>query len=307
MVATMGQALVKTEPFRIGPGYVYLWMHIATEHCALEPRELTAMRQLGRSLGTQIHLRDEVEAARRAFIPASPLAAAEVTDEKQSRLVDATKRFFLHFYSLVSDLASVIVRFPEIFGSVPSRRNSHFIEWLASGEFGFMQEHFGHVRAARDFRTLLDHTASFQPYGWGVFVDEGGFVRALLHGPPNRNGNSPEGASPRPPDAPLPADDSWIFYAPDEDIVLSVLAVQLNFVVSWVQVHRDRPNGHLCSWIPKLGPGDPVSGYPILAIADGEILGTGPMGLQLSAEDRATIDGVLSKYLDEDSNQDGRA
>lgn len=292
--------MARAELFRIGPGYVYMWAHLANEHCQLSARERTAIAQFNRSLGQQIRMRDEVESARRAFIPVSLLATPTVSVAEREVLADTTKRFFLHAYSLISDLASIVVRFPGIFGNVPSRSNARFIEWLETGEFGLMQEHFAAVRAARDFRTLLDHTASFQPYEWGTARDQHGFVRAMVHGPKNREGGIPQGSSPVTPHGSGGRDDAWIFPAPDEDVVLTLLAVQINAVVSWLQVHRPVKNDHLCSWEPRLGSGDPQSGYPILAVADGDVVASGKMGLQLTEEDQATIDAVLGKYLNGD-------
>lgn len=281
--------------FRIGPGYVSRWMHNATHHNSLDDRERRAIVSLGQSLDQLIRRRDALEAARRACIPVSTLdIRTDPTGSQQRTIFAATKDFFLNYYAAVSSMASVVARFGSIFQGAPTRSNEKFLEWVK--DLALFAEHWEVLRSARQFRTLIDHPASKQPYEWGT-VDDDGYVRAMLHGPASLVGNIPEGATliGRGREA-FHRDDVWAFIAPDEDVVLTLVAVQLNALIDRIQVHRFRPESLPCGWDVPHGDDDPAEGYPIFAIAPGKVLGSGPMTPVVSNEDRARIAAILAPY-----------
>ncbi|WP_431805236.1 hypothetical protein [Microbacterium sp. bgisy203] len=287
--------------FRVGPGYINYWLHEATEHWTISESELKAVRELGYNLGQLMKRRNEVEDARRKFVPASSLYKPNLAErtEFQRELFDATSGFFLMYYSALSALVGVAVRFrPELhdsMGEVPHRSNSKFLAWLKP--HAMLPSHFDVLTDARQFRTVLDHKASAQPYEWGTVVRESeGLVRAVLHGPAGQSGNFPDGALPLLGDTPFPKDHDWAFYAPDEDLVLTCLAVQMNALFPRINSHRFRPESMRCAWVNRLGPHDPEDGYPIFAAMSGTVTSVEPHMPDLSPEDRATIDEILAKY-----------
>lgn len=287
--------------FRVGPGYINYWMHEATEHWTIAAPEAKAVRELGYTLGQLMKRRNGVEDARRKFTPASSLYKPNLAErtEAQRGLFDATSGFFLMYYSALSALVGVAVRFrPELregMGEVPHRSNSKFLAWLKP--HAMLPSQFDVLTDARQFRTVLDHKASAQPYEWGTMVRESeGLVRAVLHGPAGQGGNIPDGALPLLGDHPFPEDHDWAFYAPDEDLVLTCLAVQMNALFPRINAHRFRQDSMRCTWANRLGPHDPEEGYPIFAAMAGTIETVEPHMPDLSPEDRAAIDAILAKY-----------
>jgi hypothetical protein len=276
-------------------------MHNAIHHNTLDDRQRRAILALGQSLGQLVRHRNAIEAARRTFIPVSKLdGRRKPSPTEQQGLFDATKDFYLSFYSAVSAFAGVVKRFQSIFGEVPHRSNERFLEWLR--DFALFDEHWDTLRSARDFRTLIDHPASKQPFEWGLAEDGDGQLRAMLHGPAGQSGNIPDGAellaaTESTDEIALLPDDAWMFVAPDEDRVLTLLAVQLNAIVDRVQIEQFRADSVPCNFVPPNGDGDPDDGYPIFAIMAGEIIGSGPMTPILTPEDQARIDAILAPYI----------
>lgn len=293
----------EVEPlFRTGPGYLHYWMHEALDHWTISEHEAKAVRDLGGSLGLLMKRRNEVEDARRRFTPAGSLARPTqgALADAQQALFEATSGFFLQFYSALSALAGVAVRFRtelrDEAGDPPHASNSKFLAWLEP--IAMYPEHFHILTEARQFRAVLDHKASNQPYEWGTMVEQPhGLVRVMLHGPTNRSGGMPPGALQRLiGDDDLPQDHAWVFVAPDEDVVLTILAVQMNMVFGRINPHRYRPETRHCSWVNRLGPHDPDDGYPIFAPMDGTVSEIGSHLPEISAEDRAAIAAILAKY-----------
>lgn len=283
--------------FRVGPGYIAYWMHNATHHNTLSDRELTSLLGFGRALGDLLRHRTAVEAARRAAIPVSRLDRSRTPSSAvQDGLVDATKDFFLSYYAALSAMASVVKRFPSVFGEAPHTSNERFLEWMTG--IALFRDRWDVLRA-RDFRTLLDHPAAKQPYSWLTVLDDDGNLRAGVHGPEGITGNIPAGAERVPEEhANAPFNGSaWVFIAPDEDEVLTLLAVQLNSLADRIQVQRFDKESLPCGWEPPNGEGDPAEGYPTFAIGDGVVVGSGPMTPELSEEDRSRIDAILAPYI----------
>lgn len=301
----------QAELFRVGPGYVSYWMHEALEHWTISAHEAKAVRELGATLGQLMSRRNEVEDARRRFTPASSLAKRNVQlfTEQQRYLFDKTSGFFLSFYSALSALAGVAVRFQNELsrdlGNPPSRSNAKFLAWLRPASM--LATHFAILEEARAFRAILDHKASHQPYEWGTTVDaSNGLIHAMVHGPSNRDGRIPPGAFPLDldDDAEFPAEHTWAFVAPDEDVVLTLLAVQMNTLFPRINAARYRTDTVRCSWTSRLGPHDPDDGYPIFAAIGGTVVSVMPHTPEISEEDQADIQAILAKYAI-DPNPDG--
>ncbi|MGO2518511.1 MAG: hypothetical protein ACTH8F_00160 [Microbacterium sp.] len=164
-------------------------------------------------------------------------------------------------------------------------------------DIALFRDRWDTLRLARDFRTLLDHPAAKQPYDWATVVDDG-ILRAGLHGPAGTTGNIPAGAERVDDGAQWAEGDAWTFVAPDEDEVLTLLAVQLNSIVDRIQAERFEPRSLPCDWEPPNGEGDSEDGYPMFAMGGGVITGTGPMTPDLSPADRERIDAILAPYIE---------
>lgn len=284
------------ELFRVGPGYIDYWMHVATHHSTLDAREQTVVRAFGRALGDLMRHRNAVESARRGWISVSRLdRSSRPSPAVQAALFSATKDFYLSYYAAVSAMASLVKRFPSVFENPPHRSNERFLEWMTG--IALFSHRWNTLRAARDFRTLVDHPAGKQPYDWGTVDDGTGLLSAGLHGPAGATGNIPAGAESVAGGEPWAEGDDWTFLAPDEDEVLTLLAVQLNAIVDRIQIERFNPDSLPCGWEPSYTDGDVEGGYPHFAIFDGTITGSGPMTPEISAEDRARIDAILAPYV----------
>lgn len=252
--------------FRIGPGYADYWCHVATHWTS--KRDLSiAIHQLHEGLNRLISKRDGVEEIRRRLIPVGTLAqGGPPAPSLQQELFDATHDFFQTYYSTLSTFPRFLNRFRDIVGDVPHASNQRFLEWLSKWAL-WPATVIPLLESARLFRTALAHPASFPTFDWAT-VDDNGDFRAFLHGLPRRNGGIPEGATPRLegqwPD--VPAEHSWTFVAPDEDLVAWALAVQLNAIFPIISGRRADPEAEgACTWELKLRDADPRDGYPIFA------------------------------------------
>lgn len=297
------------ELFRVGPGYIEMWIHEPRAHWELNPREQVALRELEESFARLIKQRDSVQNARRRFLPASSLSTrVRATPGIQQDLFDATHDYFQTFYSTLSALASFLSRFStELESNVPHRSNAKFLEWLKPLAL-FRDQAIPVLQEARRFRALLDHKASHQPADWGT-IDFDGFVRIVLHGPSNSAGSIPDGAMAKLSGLDmLPEDHDWQFIAPDEDIVLWALAVQMNATFPRIQPWRwDAHRADTCRWELILGEGDEKP-YSIFAHVAGKIVYAGPANEapQIPRKTKPTrplrpdeISGVLSRYFED--------
>lgn len=274
----IGQVKVKPHMFRIGAGYVDYWIHEMRGHWRTSDSEDSALLDLEGALLRLLKKRDAVESARRGFAPASSL----VTDDypanlTQETLFEATQDFFLTFYATLSSFASFFSRFNKELGSnVPHRSNQKFIDWLRPFAL-FREEAIPLLEEARNFRTLLDHKADHLPYEWGT-VDAQGLVRIILHGPASSKGVIPDGAMRELAGLDrLPEGHGWTFVAPDEDLVVAAMCVQLNALIPRIQQHRvDDHLMRLCRWKQTIHEGDPPGGFPIFSPFDGTVTHNGP-------------------------------
>lgn len=246
--------------FRIGPTYVDLWAHEFT-HWESTESQTDAMLGLEESLHSLLRKRDELQSARGALLGRSSSYYPEVhpTERQQAALFTATHDFFHTYYSAVSAMLSVIKRHTTIFGEAPTHSIGKFLTWWKPKGL-FMEQAYPLLEKARAFRAFLDHKESHPPYIWHT-VDEGGLTKIMLVGSPNAKGAIPEGALKHP--------KGWAIMAPDEDLVVSALAVQLNTLVREIGIHADTSSVLKCPWEPKPHPEDPGLGYPIFAHRDG--------------------------------------
>lgn len=305
--------------FRIGLGYIDYWMH-EPEHWSVSDKEQRALADLDEALRRLVGKRNTVETARRAFVPVSSLdTESRPRNEVQVALFEATQDFYLNFYATLSSFVSVLTRFKDELGDVPHTSNQKFLTWLET--HALMHEiAIPLLQEARQFRAVLDHKASHQPYEWGTTMAESG-ARIVLHGESSRNGSIPDGAL-RVIDGldDFPEETGWTFVAPDEDKVLAALAVQLNAIFPRIQPFRanDIVMRH-CKWELPPRADTPASGYPILAHMSGTITGAygpgepmphrTPTKARKQRKPRASVGGqsdinqILSAYFD----SDGRA
>ncbi|WP_324013475.1 hypothetical protein [Microbacterium sp. JZ37] len=263
----------------------------------MSDRERTVVLAFGRALGDLLRHRNAVEAARRGAISVSKLDRnSRPSRAVQESVINATKDFFLSYYAAVSAMVSLVKRFPSVFDNPPHTKNEKFLEWMVG--IALFPDRWDTLRLARDFRTLLDHPAGKQPDEWVTGPDQDGILRAGLYGPAGMTGNIPAGAERISPHAQWPDGTAWIFVAPDEDEVLTLLAVQLNSIVDRIQAERFNPESIPCGWEPPRGQDDPQDGYPTFATRDGVVAQTGPMTPELSPADRKRIDAILAPYIE---------
>ena len=303
--------------FRIGLGYIDHWMH-EPEHWTVSDKEKRALADLEEALRRLVGKRDSVETARRAFIPASSLdTESRPRDDVQVALYEATQDFYLNFYATLSSFVSVLTRFKDALGDVPHTSNQKFLVWMESQ--ALMPEiAIPLLQEARQFRAVLDHKASHQPYEWGTTSTESG-TRVMLYGESSRNRSIPDGAlrivDGLDPD--FPEETAWTFVAPDEDRVLAALAVQLNAMLMRIQPYRvNSVVIRHCKWEPPTRVDTPSSGYPVLAHMAGTVVESYPRGDPMRKQapttarrsskpkpliqSQVSIDEILSGYFDSD-------
>ncbi|WP_224779315.1 hypothetical protein [Leucobacter sp. Psy1] len=194
----------------------------------------------------------------------------------QQTLYGAVHDFYQTYYSTLSALSSLYSRFRDILGEVPHRSNEKFLNWLEPRALGG-DEAMSLLREAREYRNLLDHKASHQPYDWVTFQIDNGPAVVALHGASSQSGKMPDGAklieSLEEFSGLIPTTSDWMVFAPDEDRVLTSLAVQMNAVFPLIGASLvDVGSLKACSWTLTLSESDPQSGYPIYAASDGELL-----------------------------------
>lgn len=85
----------------------------------------------------------------------------------------------------------------------------------------------------------------------------------MLVGAPNSKGGIPEGTAKHP--------SGWAIMAPDEDLVVSALAVQLNALIPEIGANADISRVLKCTWAPQPSPDDTGRGYPIFAHRDATV------------------------------------
>lgn len=247
--------------FRIGPAYIDYWIHLFSHWEANEGQKRT-ITDLEESLKSLLQKRDRLQAARGAFSRVSVYyPRAHPTPRHQDMLFSATHDFFHTYYSVVSAMLSVIRRHSYVFGEAPTRSISRFlIWWKAKGIF--MDEAYPLLEEARAFRAMLDHKESHPPYTWHT-ADDSGLTKIFLVGPSSSSGSIPDGT--------FPFQGGWGFLAPDEDLITSALAVQLNAVVPEIGMHMDNAKSARCAWALVGTPDDTRIDYPTFAHRDGVV------------------------------------
>lgn len=242
--------------FRMGPGYVTWWMH-NFEHWKSSDSQLSAVRGLEDSLKRLMEMRDQVQMARGPFGRVSSFYPnSHPTSRQQDNLFHATHDFFNAYYSAVSAFSTLVKRHRDVFGDSPNNSVSKFLTWWKPKGI-FMDEAHPVLESARAFRAMFAHAESRPPYDWHTAKDEG-FTKIVLIGPANRNGEIPDGAEPFP-------DSKWAFLAPDEDLVVSALTVQLNAAIPAIQTGKGRAKAMRCTWDRPASPDDVTLDYPIFA------------------------------------------
>lgn len=287
--------------FRVGPAYVEHWLH-EPEHWGPSPAERTALESLRDALQQLLELRDAVQRARGEFGPVSVFYPENYPSSNQKyRLYHATVAYFQQFYTSIDKLTNVMRRHKDIFANVPHRSVAKFLTWFEPFAM-FPKESLSFLESARSFRTLINHSSSFQLFDWHTVSTEPFYVRVVFAGEQSSTGFSPEGSIPinDPKDdlAPLllatqeeELDEGdkvefrpgWYFIAPDEDLVTWALCVQLNSVMQRMATVRDNSAVMTCDWRPTLTGDDVRTDYPIFAARSGVVSATGTTDFATSA------------------------
>jgi hypothetical protein len=250
--------------FRVGPGYIDHWVHTFTHWDSTEGQTHT-MTDLEESLRSLLKKRDQLQMARGVFGQVSVYYPnVQPTLRQQESLFSATHDFFHTYYSAVSAMLSVIRRHTSTFGEAPTHSVAKFLTWWKPKGL-FMDQAYPLLERARAFRAFLDHKESYPPHTWHT-VDQNGLTKIMLVGSPNAKGGIPEGTSKHP--------SGWAVMAPDEDLVVSALAVQLNALIPEIGRNADISRTLKCTWEPTPTPDDVGLGYPIFAHRDGTVSDT---------------------------------
>lgn len=247
--------------FRVGPAYIDNWAHEFTHWDSSEGQK-HAMADLEESLKSLLQKRDQIQTARGAFGPVSVYYPnAHPTPRQQEALFSATHDFFHTYYSSVSALLSVIRRHANTFGEAPTHSIARFLTWWKPKGL-FMDEAYPLLEKARAFRAFLDHKESHPPYTWHT-VEHNGLTKIMLVGSPNAKGGIPDGTAKHP--------SGWAIMAPDEDLIVSALAVQLNALIPKIGENADISRVLKCPWEAKATADDVGPNYPIFAHRDGTV------------------------------------
>ena len=234
----MGTSLTNESPkvpflFRVGPAYVDHWVHTFTHWDSTEGQTHT-MADLEESLKSLLQKRDQLQMARGVFGQVSVyFPNIHPTPRQQEALFRATHDFFHTYYTAVSAMLSVIRRHTNTFGEAPTHSVAKFLTWWRPKGI-FIDQAYPLLEKARAFRAILGHKESHPPYTWHT-VDQSGLTRIMLVGSANAKGGIPEGTAKHP--------SGWALMAPDEDLVVSALAVQLNALSGeiWVRCEATFP------------------------------------------------------------------
>lgn len=217
------------------------------------------MTDLAESLHNLLQKRDQLQMARGVFGQVSVYYPdVYPTPRQQEVLFSATHDFFHTYYSAVSAMLSVIRRHTNTFGEAPTHSIGKFLTWWKPKGI-FMDHAYPLLEKARAFRAFLDHKESHPPYTWHT-VGQNGLTKIMLVGAANAKGGIPEGTTKHP--------SGWALMAPDEDLVVSALAVQLNALIPEIGANADISRVLKCTWAPKPTPDDTGRGYPIFAHRD---------------------------------------
>lgn len=250
--------------FRVGPNYVDYWVHNFTHWDSTESQKHT-MVDLEESLKNLLKKRDQLQMARGVFGQVSVYHPnAGPTLRQQEALFSTTHDFFHTYYSAVSAMLSVIRRHTSIFGEAPTHSVAKFLTWWKPKGL-FMDHAYPILEKARAFRAFLDHKESHPPYTWHT-LNQKGLAKIMLVGSSNAKGGIPEGASKHP--------KGWAIMAPDEDLVVSALAVQLNSLIPQIGERADISRILHCTWELKPNPDDVAAEFPIFAHKEGTVSDT---------------------------------
>ncbi|WFP17527.1 hypothetical protein [Citricoccus muralis] len=205
--------------------------------------------------------RDALQIARGPFGPVSIYyPEAHPTRQQQKALHATTVEFFDTYYAAVAALSTVVKRYRSTFGDSPSNSVSRFLKWWKSKGL-FMDEAYGVLESARAFRAMFAHAESRPPYDWHTAVD-GNLTKLVLIGESRKSGVLPEGASS------FDGEQQWSFLAPDEDLVVSAISVQLNALIPELGAGQDIQSALECTWTSQDSDQDVTLNYPMFAHRD---------------------------------------
>ncbi|BCW56794.1 hypothetical protein StoSoilB20_01410 [Arthrobacter sp. StoSoilB20] len=264
MAASKKDAAVGSLRFRVGPGYIDYWTHTFTHWDSTDGQKQT-VTDLEESLKSLLQKRDQLQLARGAFSQVSVYYPdVHPTPRQMEALFETTQGFFHAYYSAASAMLSVVRRHASVFGEAPTHSIAKFWTWWKPKGI-FMDEAYPLLEKARAFRAFLDHKESYPPYTWHT-GSLNGLTKILLVGSANSKGGLPEGTTKHP--------QGWAIMAPDEDLVVSALAVQMNALFPEIGAKADATKGLRCTWEPHATPDDDGRGYPVFAHKEGRISDT---------------------------------
>lgn len=225
---------------------VYYTHH--AEHCDLTDNQRLASQHFGESLLRLIRHRDGLEAHQRGF-GRNSFGFPDPTYEQRNLLFDMTQNYFQTFYATLSALIAFCNVLPtSLIGSPPFSSMARSIEWIAQSNISIGED--AHVdenlRAARLFRTILDHAPQNPPFDWiTAGVDTPFDVRVVLHGRESSSGRIPDGAV-RHPDHP----DQWSMAAPDVNDVTNAVCLPIAHIDPLLagMLGSEEVAKHRCTW-----------------------------------------------------------
>lgn len=126
-----------------------------------------------------------------------------------------------------------------------------------------MNDAYPLLESAREFRAMLSHPESYPPHDWHTDDDDGTLTKIVLVGSPSAQDKIPVGAE--------RVGDKWKIRAPDEDLVTSALAVQLNAAISAIKTDKPKAGTMRCTWQLEATPDDLPDTFPIFASKAGVV------------------------------------
>lgn len=196
-----------------GDAHLQRWRG-AFEDARVNPFQARALGGFFGEVGFLIEARDALDEFRDTM-PRSQIGRDAPNERQRERLYFLTKSFFDTYYSALSHLSSVLVRFSSIFGELRLTENRRLVLWLGGNLELVHHDVLVDVERSRLFRAVVNHPQQFPVVDWHTATDnENTNAHVVLHGPASRSGKIPPGATRHHPYVGEMYD--WTMRAPDE-------------------------------------------------------------------------------------------
>lgn len=199
----------------------------AFDPLSLNRFEGQALRAFFEEMGYLLGAQNSLDDLRRECATSPMTGWPSPNEEQIPTFYNRTKIYYDTFYSALSHLSSVVVRFSRVFGGRTFMDNARFVAWLKRRDVlpyevgGSTDWTFNLLERARLFRALLNHPQQFPVIDWSTESSNIYRVpRVVLHGPASRSGAVPVGSS-KIMHSYLEGD--WRFEAPQESSVTNSL------------------------------------------------------------------------------------